>query len=224
MLAAGATDSREAAPALERLCTLYWYPLYAFVRRRGRRPEESADLTQEFLSRLLEKNYLGSADPTRGRFRTFLLTAFERFLINESAAARRQKRGGGRTLISLDSAAAEERYRLEPVETATPESLYERRWALTLLEKAMARLKDECATTGRGAFFAATESLLAEGEQKTPYARIAASLGMTEGAVRTAVHRMRKRYGEILRSEIGETVARQEEIEDEIQNLFRALA
>jgi len=223
VLAAGGTDTREAAPALERLCALYWYPLYVFVRRKGWAPDDAADLTQEFLARLLEKNYLSSADPARGRFRTFLLTAFERFLINEKKRERRQKRGGGRAALSLDRADAAERYRLEPADEITPERLYERRWALTLLGKAMDRLGEECAATGRAAVFSAARSLLTGGEGQAPYAEIAGRLSMTEGAVKTAVHRLRRRYGEVLRAEIAETVERPEEIEDEIQSLFRAL-
>src|SRR5262245_65384679 len=153
VLAAGGTDSREVAPALRQLLERYWYPLYAFVRRKGHDSEEACDLTQEFLSRLLEKNLLRSADPGKGRFRTFLLTALSRFLVDEWRREGRQIRGGGRSILSLDLVGAEARYRLEPADTLTPERIYERRWAMTLLERALKRLGEECAAAGRGEFF-----------------------------------------------------------------------
>jgi RNA polymerase sigma factor (sigma-70 family) len=224
VLAAGGTDREEAGPALERLVQTYWYPLYTFIRRQGMDAEEAIDLTQEFLARLLEKNFLGAADPARGRFRTFLLTALERFLANEWARRRRQKRGGGRPLLSLDVGAAEERYRLEPAHTLTAERLYERRWAMTILESAMARLGEECSQTGRAALFEAARAILAGEPAGTSYAEIGARLGMSEGAVKTAVHRMRRRYGEILRWEIAETVGDPREVDEEIRQLFTALA
>lgn len=223
VLAAAAGESSAAANALEHLCRTYWYPLYAFCRRKGHDAEESADLTQEFLTRLLEKNFLSHADPSRGRFRTFLLTALERFLINEWTRSRRQKRGGGRTSISLDAVAAEDRYRLEPVETMTAERVYERRWAMTLLEQAMARLSDECSASGKGALFEAVKATLSGQAGDSPHDGAAARLGMTEGAVKTAVHRLRRRYGELVRAEIAQTVADPTDVEEEIRHLFTAL-
>lgn len=223
VIAAGGTDSREVASALELLCKTYWYPLYAFVRRKGQGPEEACDLTQEFVTRLLEKNFLQTADPAKGRFRTFLLTAFERFLVNEWAREHRLKRGGGRKSVPLSAVEAEERYRFEPADAATPERFFERRWALTLLEQTMTLLREECSGSGRGPLFDAVKTILA-GEAGAPaYAEIASRLGMTEGAVKTSVHRLRRRYGELLRAEIAQTVSDPADIDDEIRQLFHAL-
>jgi len=223
VLKAGGTSSKDAAPALASLLESYWQPLYAFVRRKGHDPEAAFDMTQEFLSRILERNLLAAADPHRGRFRTFLLTALERFLINEWASSRRIKRGGGRKWVSLELDDAEKSYRLDPADNRTPERVYERRWALVLLERALERLDDEHRGSSRGALYAAVRHELSGKGTLVSNAEIAASLGMTEGAVKTAVHRLRRRYGEILREEIAETVATPEDVEDEIRHLFEAL-
>jgi RNA polymerase sigma factor (sigma-70 family) len=223
VLAAGQTNSSAAAPALERLFERYWYPLYVFVRRRGHSAEDSFDLTQGFLTGLLERNFLGAADPSRGRFRSFLLTAFDRYLINEWKRSTRQKRGGGRRPLSFDVEDLETRYRLEPVDARTPESIFERRWALTLLEVAASRLGDECRASGRGALFEAVRSILAGEPEASGYAEIAARLGISEGALKTTIHRLRRRYGEILRTEILATIGDPSELDDEIRHLFAVL-
>jgi RNA polymerase sigma-70 factor (ECF subfamily) len=233
VLAAGATDSQVVRPAMDRLLARYWYPLYAFVRRKGHGPDDACDLTQEFLTRLLERNYLGSADPARGRFRTFLLTALDRFLVDEWRRESRQKRGGGRPVLSLSGSSAsgrslsvrdaEARYRLEPADDLTPERIYERRWAMTILEQAMRRLEVECAALGRDALFAAVRPILAGEDPDDPYAGIAARLHMKEGALKTAVHRLRARFRTILRAEIAETVSDPRDVDEEIQHLLQSL-
>jgi RNA polymerase sigma-70 factor (ECF subfamily) len=221
--AAGATDSRDVRPAMSRLIETYWYPLYAFIRRKGHGPDEACDLTQEFFSRLLERNFLHTADPDKGRFRTFLLRALARFLVDEWRHESRQKRGGGRAPLSLSALEAEERYRLEPADTLTPERIYERRWAMTLLEQAMARLEEECAAAGREALFAAVKPILCGEDAQSPYAVLAARLDMKEGALKTAVHRLRRRFGALLRGEIAATVSDPAEVEEEVQYFLHRL-
>lgn len=216
-LVAAARD--RADEALADLCRLYWYPLYAYVRRRGHDAAEAEDLTQAFFARLLEKNGLASVTPTRGRFRSFLLAACQNFLANEHDRAQALKRGGGR-VVSLDDADA--RYRREPDHGETPERLFERRWALELLDRALRRLREEYERKGKARLYDALKGTLA-GDAAAPYAALANELGLTEGAVKTAVHRLRGRYAELLREEIGETVAAPAEIDDEVRALFRAL-
>jgi RNA polymerase sigma-70 factor (ECF subfamily) len=223
VLAAGGTGSQEVRPAMTRLLETYWYPLYAFVRRKGRDADEAFDLTQEFLARLLERNVLHAADPEKGRFRTFLLSALERFLVDEWRREGRKKRGGGRTVLSLSFADAEERYRLEPADTLTPERIYERRWAITLLELGLRRLEEECSVAGREELFAAVKPVIAGEDPLRAYAAIASELGMTEGALKTQVHRLRGRFRAILRAEIGQTVAGPADVAEEIQHLFQSL-
>jgi RNA polymerase sigma-70 factor (ECF subfamily) len=221
--AAGGSNSSAAAQALEWLCGVYWYPLYAFCRRKGHGAEDAFDLTQEFFTRLLEKCSIAGADPAKGKFRTYLLTSFERFLVNEWKREHRLKRGGGRMPFSFNAAAAEERYRLEPADVHTAERIYERRWALTLLEQTLERLGAECAASGRLPLFEAVKpELSGEGGEST-LAEIAGRLGMTTSAVKTAMHRLRRRYGELLRAEIAQTVALPDEIDDEIRQLFSIL-
>jgi RNA polymerase sigma-70 factor (ECF subfamily) len=223
VVAAGRTDSGEARPALSRLLESYWYPLYSFVRRKGNRPEEAFDLTQEFLARLLDRNFLGDADPAKGRFRTFLLAALECFLVDHWRWEARQKRGGGRAILSWSAMAAEERYRLEPADTLTPERIYERRWALAVLEETLKQLGAECAASGKEALFAAVRPILSGDDADSPYAGIAARLGMKEGALKTAVHRLRRRFGALLRAEIAQTLSDPLEVEEEIRHLFASL-
>lgn len=223
VLAAGGTDSLQVRPALRHLLSQYWYPLYAFVRRKGHAQEDAFDLTQAFLAHLLETNLLGAADRTRGRFRTFLLTCLERFLRDEWEKAHRLKRGGGVRIVSLSGPEAEERYRLEPADLSTPERVFERRWALTLLQEALASLERECAAGGRAALFEAVRPLLAGEPPGAPYAELAARLGMQEGALKTAVHRLRKRYGMLLREQVAQTVAGDDEVDEELRDLFRYL-
>jgi RNA polymerase sigma-70 factor (ECF subfamily) len=223
VLAAGGTDSASARPALARLVETYWYPLYAFVRRKGRGPEDACDLTQEFLARLLERKLISAADPEKGKFRTFLLSALERFLVDEWRREGRKKRGGGRAPLSLSLLDAEERYRLEPADTLTPERIYERRWAMTLLDQGLRRLEEECAAAGREAHFAAVRPVLAGEDQGRPYAAIASELRMTEGALKTYIHRLRRRFGALLRAEISQTLSDPRDVDAEIQHLFQSL-
>ncbi|MBI4607101.1 MAG: sigma-70 family RNA polymerase sigma factor [Planctomycetes bacterium] len=224
VLAAGGTNADSVRPAMARLLETYWYPLYAFVRRKGRNPDDASDLTQEFLARLVERNYLSLADPAKGKFRTFLLTALERFLVDEHRRATREKRGGGRAVLSLSMLGAEDRYRLEPADTLTAEHLFERRWTITLLEEALKRLEQESVAAGRGPLFAALKPVLAGEQADASYSEIARGLAMKEGALKTAVHRLRRRFAAILRSKIAETVAGPEEVEEEVQHLFQSLA
>lgn len=224
VVAAGRHESPESADALLALCEAYWYPLYAFVRRQGYTADDAQDLTQGFFAALLEKNYLGDADPRRGRFRSFLLTAIKHYLSNQRDRARAKKRGGGKAIVSLDLGSAESRYRLEPADMITPELLFERRWAVTLLERVLDRLEDEYAAAGNGDLFQRLRDTLTDGKAATPYREIARQAGISEGAVKVAVHRLRKRYRRLLEDEIAQTVADRSEIEAEIQQLFTALA
>jgi RNA polymerase sigma factor (sigma-70 family) len=223
VLAAGQRSSPQSSAALATLCENYWYPLYAYVRRRGHQADEARDFTQAFFARLLEKNDLAAADPGRGRFRSFLLTSLKHFLANEWDRNRAQKRGGGRSALSIDFGTAEERYRAEPAHDLTPERIFERRWAFVLLENVLARLHDESAQAGKSDSFDRLKGFLT-GEQPTgTYGQLAAELNMSEGAVKVAVHRLRRRYRELLRAEIEETVADPDEIDREIRDLFSAL-
>jgi RNA polymerase sigma-70 factor (ECF subfamily) len=224
VLAAGDTASLQADVALAELCRTYWYPLYAFVRRKGHRPHDAQDLTQAFFARLLEKNYVAQADRERGRFRTYLLAALTHFLADEWDKSRRLKRGGGREIISFDAASAEGRYRLEPVDQFDAAKLYERRWVTTLFDKVLARLEEEFHDLGKGKSFDLLKgSLLAE-ESGLSYAELGTQLGMKEDAVKQAVHRMRRRYRELFREEIAQTVAGPGEVEDELKYLFAVVS
>jgi len=220
VMAAGKRDSVQAADALEQLCRTYWYPLYAFVRRQGHEAHDAEDLTQEFFARFLAKEYFGRADSAMGRFRSFLLACLKNFLREQQRQARRLKRGGGQTIISWDSQTAEERYRLEPADPVTPEQVYDRRWALTLLEAVLSRLGDEQSAAGRQQIFAQLKEHLWGEARQTGYAETAARLGMTEGAVKVAVHRLRQRLRELLREEVAHTVAIGEEIDEELRHLI----
>src|SRR5207248_2029645 len=197
--------------------------LYAFARRRGHDADQALDLTQEFFVRLLEKDYLQVVDREKGKFRSFLLAAFQHFLLNEYDRAKAQKRGGGRGFVSIDAGDAEGRYRLEPEHDLTPEKLFDRRWALTLLDQVLARLCAEMTEAGKGHLYEKLKSsLMAEGDAAS-HREIAAELGTSEGAVKVAVHRLRKRYRELLRDEIERTVGDPTHVEDEIRDLFAAL-
>ena len=224
VLLANQGGSTEAQRALEELCRSYWYPLYAFLRRQGLSPEDAQDLTQEFFSQLLQRNDLSRVSPDQGRFRSFLLASLKHLMLNEQKRAHRLKRGGGQVPISLDLERAASRYAQEPSHDLTPEKIYERRWALTILEKTLARLRDEYRGSDRLALFERLKDELA-GEEKTRcYAQIGAELGMSEDAVKMAVCRLRKRYRGLLREEIAETVAHPNEVEDELRYLISALA
>jgi RNA polymerase sigma-70 factor (ECF subfamily) len=222
VLSARDEESPRGAEALEALCRTYWYPLYAYVRRLGHSPADAQDLTQEFFARLLQKHYLQSVDQEKGKFRTFLLVALQRFLANEWDRRHAQKRGGFAPIVSIDQELAESRFASDPSHAVQPDVLFERQWAMTLLERTMTRLREEYVATGRAKLFEHLQGCLAKDESASPYAEIAARLNLTEAAVKMAVHRLRARYREILRAEIADTVASPEEVEEEIRQLFSA--
>jgi RNA polymerase sigma factor (sigma-70 family) len=223
VLEAGRTDYIRAAGALEKLCVIYWYPVYAFIRRRGSDEHAAKDLTQAFFAHLLENETLKKVDRQKGKFRSFLLTAATHFLTNEWNKGQALKRGGQHQVISLDDAEAEELYRHEPAGGLTPEELYDRRWAFTLLNEVLARLKREYAAANKGELFAKLESGLVDPVNPGAYAEWGQALDMSEGAVRVAAHRLRRRFGELLRNEIGRTVASPAEVDEEIRHLFAAI-
>ena len=215
-------SSPQANQALERLCRWYWPPLYAYVRRRGYRPEEAQDLTQEYFARLLQQNDLAQVKPELGRFRNFLLASMKHFLANEWDAAQTQKRGGGQTRLSWDEETLERQYLLEAADQATPETIFERRWALSVLEQALAQLGEEYARAGKQDLFDGLKAFLSGDKRLIPQAEIAAQLGISISAVRVGVHRLRQRYGQLLREQIAATVSSSAEIEEEIRHLFTA--
>jgi RNA polymerase sigma-70 factor (ECF subfamily) len=223
VLAAKEGASPAADDALAKLCQAYWYPLYAYVRRKGYGVAEAQDLTQEFFARFLEKHWLGSVDRQKGKFRSFLLASLEHFLAKEWTHAHRLKRGGGQTIIAWDGCDAEERYRLEPSDDRTAERIYERRWALTVLEQAMSALAAEYTSAGKQCLFEELKPFISGDDQEVSYPELAARLRMTEGAVRVAAHRLRQRYGESVREEMARIVQRPEDIEEELRHLFAAL-
>jgi RNA polymerase sigma-70 factor (ECF subfamily) len=224
VLLAGAQTSPRSEEALERLCRTYWYPLYAYVRRRGYDAHTAQDLTQGFFERVIERNYFGDADARRGRFRTFLLASLNHFLANEWDKSQRQKRGGGRAFLSLDDQEAEERYRLEPADTTTPEYAYDRRWAETVLDVVFGKLRREIDGEGKTGRFDTLKGFLTAGGEQTSYADAAARLGVSETGVRSAVSRLRQRFRELIRAEIADTVNAPSEVDEEIRHLFAALA
>jgi RNA polymerase sigma-70 factor (ECF subfamily) len=221
--AAGREGGERAQVALAELCQAYWYPLYAFLRRHGHSADDAADLTQAFFAALLEKGYLEDADPDRGRFRSFMLTAISRFASKERDRAAAQKRGGAATTLSLDFHEGEQRYQREPADNWTPERIFERRWALTLLDRTLARLRQDHADAGKLATFEAFKGFLTADSSPGPLRQVAQQLGMTEGAAKVAVHRLRQKYRELLRAEIAQTVAGEEDVEDELGVLLSAL-
>jgi RNA polymerase sigma-70 factor (ECF subfamily) len=220
---AGDSDDPEARAALEGLCRDYWYPLYAFARRRGLGVDDAADLVQGFLADLIGRRNLATADPNRGRFRSFLLAACAHYLANQRDHERAAKRGGGRAPVPIDRLEAEGRYGREPFHELTPERLFALRWALDLLERALGRLEAEAAGAGQAAFFARLRPALTGGGGSEPYAAVAQEIGMTEGAVKMAAMRLRHRYRDLLRSEIARTVADPADVDDEVRDLFAAL-
>ena len=223
VLAAGDRAAPQGEVALEELCRTYWYPLYAYVRRHGHSREDAEDLTQGFFARLLEKNYLEGISSDKGRFRAFLLVAVKRFMANEWDRANRQKRGGGAIPLSLDWQDADERYQINPADTLSPDKLYDRAWAVTVLEQVITRLRDESAADGKARQYEQLKGFLMVGKSDIPYAKAAAALELTEGAVRVAVHRLRQRYRELLREEIAQTLSDPAQVEEEMQALFSAL-
>jgi RNA polymerase sigma-70 factor (ECF subfamily) len=224
VLAARGSDAPRAREALATLCSLYWYPLYAFVRSRGARAEEAEDLTQGFFAHLLEKQGLRHVDPSKGRFRAFLLASCRNFLADQGRRAGAKKRGGGVTTVPLDAEEAEKRYALRPTQEMTPERIFERQWALTVIEQALTRLRERYARSGKRDLFETLKVFLSGEQRLVPYAELAPQLGLSELAVKVAVHRLRKRFRDALRDEIAETVAGEEEIDAELRALHAALA
>ncbi len=222
VIQAGRSNSPEARQALAELCRTYWYPLYGYARGQGFDLHAAEDLTQGFFNKLLEKNYLGVADRRRGRFRWFLLTAFKCFLANEWDRSQAQKRGGGQELISFDGVAAQERYRLEPATSAGPDQLYDVRWAEDLLERTRVRLRDEYGDEKAHRFNHLLQYLPGE-DCAMSHAELGASLGISEAAAKQEVYRLRRRFGELLREAVAETVAHPEEVDDEIRYLIDIL-
>jgi RNA polymerase sigma factor (sigma-70 family) len=223
VLAASQPGSPAADQALASLCETYWFPLYAFLRRKGYPPPEAEDLVQEFFARLLEKNYVQQADPARGRFRTFLLAALTHFLANDWNRRQTLKRGGASSVVSWDARVAEERYSQEPFDELTPEKLFDRRWALRLLERVHEQLRKEYLAAGKTNLFDALEPCLSGDSLSATYVEVGRRLEMSEGAVKVAVHRMRRTYGELVRLEIAQTVARPQEVDEELHHLFEVL-
>jgi RNA polymerase sigma factor (sigma-70 family) len=224
LAAAGKREVAQAQQSLEKLCRVYWLPLYTYIRRQGESPHDAEDLTQEFFARLLEKDFLCSVDRTKGRFRSFLLASLKHFLSNQRDRARAQKRGGGQSPLSLDFSDAETSIAFQPADNQTPEKAFEKRWALALLEQSLARLRQEYSDRGRQDLFEQLKATLTEGRGSVAYVELAARLKISEASVKMAVHRLRQRYREVLRMEIAETVAHTSEVEDELREVFRALS
>jgi RNA polymerase sigma factor (sigma-70 family) len=224
VLSAGANGSPQSAEALETLCRTYWYPLYAYARRRGFTHEAAQDLTQAFFAHLLRKGFLDGVGPEKGRFRSFLLACLKHFLADEWAKARTAKRGGNCPALPLDMEKAEARYQLEARVEANPESLFERRWALDLLERVLDRLRHEAADSGRRFVFAELECCLLGDRATETYAQLGSRLGLSETAVKVTVHRLRRRYRELLLEEVAHTVSRPEELEAEMRYLLEVVS
>jgi RNA polymerase sigma factor (sigma-70 family) len=223
VMAAGGPESTRSAEAMEKLCRTYWYPLYAYVRRRGFEQHEAEDLTQGFFARLLAGNYVARATPTKGRFRFYLLAALNHFLSDAWDRERRLKRGGGRPTVPIDVQAGESRYQSEPSHDWSPDRLYERRWALALLEQVLTQLGNEYEAAGKGEIFERLEGFITGDPDGLRYEAIARELRMSQGALRVAVHRLRRRYGELFRLEIEQTVSSPEETREEMRNLLAVL-
>jgi RNA polymerase sigma-70 factor (ECF subfamily) len=222
VLAAGRSSTPQAAVALEELCRTYWYPLYAYVRRRGHSREDAEDLTQSFFARFLEKNYLAGLASERGRFRAFLLAALKHFLANEWDKSQRQKRGGGTAHLSLDWQTADTRFQVAATNEPSPDKAFDREWALALLERVITRLHGESAAAGKAESFDRLKPFLTADRDAVPYAQAAAELGLAEGAVRVAVHRLRRHYRELLRDEIAQTLSDPAQVDEELRALFGA--
>jgi RNA polymerase sigma factor (sigma-70 family) len=221
VVAAGDSDRKEARSAIVSLCENYWYPLYAYLRRCGYSRDRAQDLTQEFFIRVLEGRYLDRADPEKGRFRSFLLTSLKFFVADEADRDRAHKRGGG-TVVPLEFSSAEDRYQREPADDETPERIFERRWALSVLDRVVERLRNEFVQHGRSEHFERFKVLLL-GQSDAPYAALAREMKTSEGALKVAVHRLRKRYRELFRQEIADTVADPAQVESELRFLAGAL-
>ena len=221
VVAAADPQRKEARSALASLCESYWYPLYAYVRRRGCLPDKAQDLTQEFFIRVLEGRYLDRADPEKGRFRAFILTSLKFFLADEGDRERAQKRGGG-AILPLEFSSGEERYQREPAHDETPERIFERRWALSVLDRVVEKLRDEFVQHGRPEHYERLKVFLL-GQSDAPYAALAREMNTSEGALKVAIHRLRKRYRELFRQEIADTVADPAEVESELRFLAAVL-
>jgi RNA polymerase sigma-70 factor (ECF subfamily) len=224
VMSAAENRSVSGQAALEQLCSNYWYPLYVYVRRAGNGMDEAQDLTQAFFARLLEKGYLAHANPQRGKFRTFLLTSLQRFLINEWGKLRAEKRGGRAAFVVWDEGETESRYLAESPSAQTPEQLFEKRWALTLLEQVLATLQTEFAAAGKLQQFELLKVLLWGDKTAPPYSEVAAQMGLSEGALKVAVHRLRLRYRELLRKEVAQTVETPEEVDEELRHLIAVIS
>jgi RNA polymerase sigma-70 factor (ECF subfamily) len=224
VLAAGQSGDAQASAALEQLCRTYWYPIYAYVRRQGHSPEDAQDLTQEFFAHLLAKGFPRGATPERGKFRSFLLASLRHFLVDQHRHADAVKRGGGQFMISLDEGQAEERFRLEPQHELTPEKLYEREWAMTLLERARLRLREEYSAAGKADLYFALKEFPLAGKSERCVQQAATELGMTVSALKSAVHRLRARYRELVREEVAHTVADPAELNEEARHLIAVIS
>lgn len=222
VLAAGRRSTPQADHALEELCRTYWFPLYAYIRRRGHTREDAQDLTQAFFVRFLAKNYLEGLSAERGRFRAFLLASLKHFLANEWDKTRRQKRGGRAHHLSLDWRTADTQFQLAATADPSPDQAFDREWAIALLARVIERLRAECEAEGRGRLFAELRVFLSAGRGQLPHAMAARALGLPEGAVRVAVHRLRKRYRQLLRDEIAQTLADPARVDEEMRSLFGA--
>jgi RNA polymerase sigma factor (sigma-70 family) len=223
VLLAGQLDSPEAEAALSRLCQTYWRPLYIYIRRLGRSPEDAQDLTQAFFEQALKKNYFSAADREKGKFRSFLLLALKGFMANEWDKAHRIKRGGGQEIFSLDERDAEDRLMVEPATDETPEMAFDRRWARALLERVLDRLGKEYAAAGKQSLFDGLKQFLLGEKSHSAYAELASGFGSSEGAIRVSVHRLRQRYRDLLQEEIACTVSSPGDVDEELQHLFAAL-
>jgi RNA polymerase sigma-70 factor (ECF subfamily) len=223
LAAAASQDDTRGRDALARLCQSYWFPLYAYARRHGYGPEDAQDLTQGFFALVLEKNCLAVADPSRGRFRSFLLTAFKNFLANERERTQAQKRGGGEVLVPLDADTAESRYACELADQLSPDKLYERLWVLTLLDRVLGRLRAEQMTQGKLTQFQTLQRYLTGDQDAPSYAEVASQLGTTPASLRMAVGRLRRRYRTLLEDEIAQTVRSPAEAAEELRHLFAVL-
>ena len=222
--AAGLPNSSRYKSSLETLCKTYWYPLYAYLRRHGYNADQAGDHTQAFFTQLLEKQSIRLADPKRGKFRSFLLTSLKNFIADEYDRSQAQKRGGGKNVFSLDFESAEGQYSLEPKDEMSPEKLFERSWAITMLKNTLDRLSGEYKSERKKKLFEHLKRYLTTDKQTATYNDIAEKLQMAEGAVKVAVHRLRKRYRELLKEEIAQTVSSENEVEEEINELFKALS
>jgi RNA polymerase sigma factor (sigma-70 family) len=225
LVVTAATEVRSPAAdrALTALCETYWFPLYAFLRKRGQSAEDAQDLTQAFFARLLEKRALRQADPARGRFRSFLLSSLQHFVANERDREITKKRGGGIPVVSLELEGAEGRFQIDPATDDTPEKVFDRQWAMTLLGQVMSRLEAEMSDGGKRQQYEGLKAYLTGDTPKRPYAEVARELGLSDGAIKVAVHRLRRRFRDLVRDEIGQTVSSADEIDDELRYLWLAV-